>query len=314
MGDRRFGAVLVVGLTLAAAGPLAAQQQPQTSPAQPSIMNNEDQDVVPITPPPAKPLRHTHTQTAAQAKSTNPDLDTDDELAPSQLKQPVPAAVSEPGGAATRLPSHPAKHAASADPDPTAAAVAKPTAAARSAGPAGPHVVACSGAFSKDSSHLRLAMIFETKNVAFSDVDGDGGAKVPATVLFPNDPKRRLEVWWSDPAARRDTYLVVIGGHSAWTAPGGMKLGLTLAQLEKLNHKPFKLKGFDKDGIAKVSNWDGGVLADLPGGCKSGLSLRADPKTPADAIGALSADKEYSSADAAFRAVKPTVSEVLIGY
>jgi hypothetical protein len=277
-------------------------------------MNSEDQDVSPATPSPAKPPRHTHAQTAAQAKSTNPDLDTDDELAPSQLKQPMPAAVSEPGGAAARAPAHPAKHAASADTDPTAAAVAKPAAAARSAGPTGPHVVACSGAFSKDSSHLRLAMTFETKNVAFTDVDGDGGAKVPASVLFPNDPKRRLEVWWSNPAARRDTYLVVIGGQSTWTAPGGMKLGLTLAQLEKLNHKPFKLKGFDKDGIAKVSDWDGGVLADLPGGCKSGLSLRADPKAPADAVGALSADKEYSSTDAAFRAVKPTVSEVLIGY
>jgi len=308
------GIALVAFFALTVAGPLAAQQPPQTSSAQPSIMNSEDQDVSPATPSPAKPPRHTHAQTAAQAKSTNPDLDTDDELAPSQLKQPMPAAVSEPGGAAARAPAHPAKHAASADTDPTAAAVAKPAAAARSAGPTGPHVVACSGAFSKDSSHLRLAMTFETKNVAFTDVDGDGGAKVPASVLFPNDPKRRLEVWWSNPAARRDTYLVVIGGQSTWTAPGGMKLGLTLAQLEKLNHKPFKLKGFDKDGIAKVSDWDGGVLADLPGGCKSGLSLRADPKAPADAVGALSADKEYSSTDAAFRAVKPTVSEVLIGY
>jgi hypothetical protein len=305
---------LLACLTLAAAGPLAAQQPPQTSPAQPSIMSSEDQDVAPATPSPAKPPRHTHVQTAAQAKSTNPDLDTDDELAPSQLKQPMPAAVSEPGGGAARAPAHPAKHAASADPDPTAAAVAKPAAAAKSAGPTAPHVVACSGAFSKDSSHLRLAMTFETKNVTFADVDGDGGAKVPATVLFPNDPKRRLEVWWSNPASRRDTYLVVIGGQSTWSAPGGMKLGLTLAQLEKLNHKPFKLKGFDKDGIAKVSDWDGGVLADLPGGCKSGLSLRADPKAPADAVGALSVDKEYSSSDAAVRAVKPTVSEVLIGY
>ena len=157
-------------------------------------------------------------------------------------------------------------------------------------------------------------MTFDSKNVAFADVDASNGSKVPASVVFPNDPKRRLEVWWSNPAERRDTYLIVINGKSTWTAPGGMKLGLTLAQLEKLNHKPFKLKGFDKDGIATVSDWDGGALATIPGGCKSGLSLHADPKASADAVSQLSADKEFSSADADIRAAKPTVSEILIGY
>jgi hypothetical protein len=29
-----------------------------------------------------------------------------------------------------------------------------------------------------------------------------------------------------------------------------------LEQVEKLNHKPFKLKGFDKDGIATGTDWD----------------------------------------------------------
>jgi hypothetical protein len=132
--------------------------------------------------------------------------------------------------------------------------------------------------------------------------------------LFPNDPKRRLEVWWSDRATRSDIHLIVISGHSTWTAADGMRLGQTLEQVEKLNHKPFKLKGFDKDRIATVSDWDGGALATLAGGCNTGLSLRADPKAPAGAISALSADKEYSSSDPAIRAAKPTVSEILIGY
>jgi hypothetical protein len=41
--------------------------------------------------------------------------------------------------------------------------------------------------------------------------------------LFPNDPKRRLEVWWSDPTARKDIHLIVIGGQSTWAAPGGFR-------------------------------------------------------------------------------------------
>ena len=54
-------------------------------------------------------------------------------------------------------------------------------------------VVACSGTFAKDSSHLKLAMSFDSKNITFTDVEASDGSKVPASVLFPNDPKRRLE-------------------------------------------------------------------------------------------------------------------------
>ena len=177
-----------------------------------------------------------------------------------------------------------------------------------------PTVVACSGTFAKDSSHLKLAMFFESKNITFTDVEASDGSKVPASILFPNDPKRRLEVWWSNETARKDLHLIVIGGQSTWTAPGGLRLGQTLEQVEKLNHKPFKLKGFDKDGIATGSDWDGGLLATVAGGCKPGVSLRADAKASAEKIGELSADKEYSSSDPEIRATKPTVSEIVIGY
>jgi hypothetical protein len=224
----------------------------------------------------------------------NPDLDSDDQLAPSQMKQPVPGAVSQPAGGAS--------HA-------SAPAAVRHAGAPAAAG----HTVACSGTFAKDSSHLKLAMTYDSKNIAFTDVDANG-TKVPASVLFPKDPKRRLEVWWANPAARSDTYLIVINGKSDWSAPGGLRLGLNLPQLEKLNHKPFKLKGFDKDGNATVSDWDGGALSSLQGGCKSGVSLRADPKVAADTVAALAADKEYTSADPEMRAVKPAVSEILIGY
>jgi len=175
-------------------------------------------------------------------------------------------------------------------------------------------VVACSGTFAKDSSHLELVTAFKPKNITFTDVESSDGSKVPASILFPNDPKRRLEVWWSNRTTRSDIHLIVIGGQSTWTAPGGLRLGQTLEQVEKINHKAFKLKGFDKDRIATVSDWDGGELATLAGDCNAGLSLRADAKASAEKIGVLSADKEYSSSDPAIRATKPTVSEILIGY
>jgi hypothetical protein len=254
-------------LGLAGAGPLAAQQGP-----------------------------------AAPAVQPDPTLNAEDQLAPSQIKQKVPAAVAEPTGAA-HTPAHPVMHTATVT-QPAAPRPAPPSA----------HIVACTGIFAKDSNHLRLAMTFDYKNVTFAEVAADGGAKVQASIIFPNDPKRRLEVWWSNPANRSGTYLIDIKGKSTWGAPAGMRLGLTLAQLEKLNKKPFKINGFDKNGVATVSDWDGGALASLPGGCKSGVSLTADPKASPDAVSAMPADKNYSSSDPAFRSAKPTVSEILIGY
>jgi hypothetical protein len=66
-----------------------------------------------------------------------------------------------------------------------------------------------------------------------------------ASIIYANDPKRRLEVWWSDVDKRKDLYLIALNGSSTWTGPGGLRLGLSLADLEKLNRKPFKLRGFD---------------------------------------------------------------------
>jgi hypothetical protein len=240
----------------------------------------------------------------ASAQRRDPNIDPEDELAPSQMQQQMPGAVAEPTHG--KKAAHPAHRAATGD------AAAEP-AEKKPARPAPFRAVACNGAFAKDSSNIKLAQVFDAHNVTFSEVDAGSGAKTMASVLFPNDSRKRLEVWWSNPASRSGTYLIVINGQSGWTAPGGVRLGLTLAELEKLNHKPFKLKGF-KDNVAVVSDWDGGKLLDVAGGCKVAASVRADPKAAEDAVSALAADKEFSSSDEAVRAVKPTVSEILIGY
>ena len=306
MHRRLIEALLIAGLALGTTSSPWAQQR-QTTPAQPSIMTDEDENTAPS--PPANPLRRSRAQTAAPALQPDPNLDTDDQLAPSQVTQPMPAAVATPSGTPGHSTAPSAKHAVTENVAAPRAANGKQSRAATFS------AVACSGPFSKDSSNLKLAMIFDSRNVTFTDIDFNG-SKVGASILFPKDPKRRLEIWWSNSTNRSGTYLILINGQSTWGAPGGMRLGLTLAELEKLNHKSFKLKGFDKDkgNVATVSDWDGGALATLSGGCRSGVSLQANPKAAADAVTALPADHEYSSSDPALRAVNPTVSEILLGY
>jgi hypothetical protein len=241
-------------------------------------------------------------------QSGPPALNPEDELAPAQMQQPMPAPVPEPGAA----PQNP--------PRPSPAGAAKKRAEAKKPAPGGvtahaPRagsfrtVVECSGPFAKDSGMLALAVTYDSRNMIFTH-ETVQGTQVGVTVLFPKDPRRRLEVWWRN-SNRTGTYLIDIADKSIWTAPKGLRLGLTLEALEKLNKKPFKLSGFDDNDVASVVDWNGGELASLPGGCKAGVSVHAGAKT---ADSELPAKDQYSSDDPAMRALKPTVSEILLGY
>ncbi|MGO9398769.1 MAG: hypothetical protein ACLP19_13170 [Xanthobacteraceae bacterium] len=316
MHRRWIEAALLVSLATIIAGPVSAQKAQQLA-QQPSIMQ-EEQDTVPASPPPpAKPARSRKGK-PAPAFEHDPDLDAQDQFSPSQIQQPMPDAVAMPSGGG-RTGTHAAAHGTEAHGTEahgteTHGTDAEPGAVVRPSRTVKPNIVACSGVFAKDSSHAKLAMAFQSRNVAYTQVDASSGSKVMASVIYAKDPKRRLEVWWSKPASKSDTHLIVINGQSDWIAPGELHLGLTLAELENLNGKSFKLSGFDMDRVATLSDWNGGTLSALAGGCKVGISLRADPKTPASALSDLPADRGFTSSDAPLRAANPTVSEILVAY
>jgi hypothetical protein len=301
MHRRWIAAAVLAGLAIGSAGTLSAQQRQSFPAGQPSIMS-EEVDTAPA--PPAKPPRQ-RGQKPAAAFEHDPDLDAADQLAPSQVNQPLPGAVSMPSGGSQ---THTRAAAPGTDASLDAGTPVRPSR------PGKQHVIACDGVFGRDSSHAKLASAFQSRNVTFTQVDASSGGKVMASVLYAKSPKQRLEVWWSQPASRSDTHLIVINGQSDWVAPGELHLGLTLAELEQINGKPFKLSGFDKDHVAALSDWNGGQLGALTGGCKIGINLRAGPKTPSAAISDLPADRAFTSSDAALRAVNPTVSEILIAY
>ena len=274
----------LAGLTAAAAlgaWPALAQNQPPLSPDE-QISPRQVQTVPAVKPKPR----------TAPARSVSPA----DKPIPGDDAATAPRPSSPPAGATAAAP---------------AAAPGAPGAAPKSASAA--HAIACSGAFAKDSTHMKLMQAFQPKNVEYGEVAGPSGTKLNATILFPKDPKRHLEVLWQNEAARSDTSLIVITGQSTWTGPKGLKLGLTLAALEKLNGKAFRLSGFDQPDGSAVLDWQDGALASLPGGCKVGVKLAADRKAAAAAL-AAAAGKEFGSDDAAVRAVKPTVAEILLGY
>lgn len=242
---------------------------------------------------------------AVRAQQQQPPLAPGEEIAPHQVST-VPAA--RPRAAATRSIDPADNPSTTATTDPAA----MPRATPRRPMASSPSV-SCSGIFAKDSTHLKLAELVGANNIEFTDVGGAEGSKLNASVLYPKNPKRRLEVLWQNEPARSDISLIVITGQSQVRAPKGLRLGLTLAALEKINGRPFRLSGFDQPDGSRAIDWQAGALAVLPGGCQVGVKLKPDSKATPDALQAA-AGKEFLSNDPAVRALKPVIAEIVIGY
>lgn len=182
--------------------------------------------------------------------------------------------------------------------------------------PAAAHAdrIACEAPFGPDASHDGLEKAFGAENVTFETLDGTEGEEVATTVVFSNDPEKRLEVVWWDVDKRKGISNVTLVEGASWVFGNGLALGQSLAEIEKANGRPFDMNGFDWDYGGAVVDWKGGTLGVQPGGCTLGVFFMADDATPAEARDAVSGDQLFSSGDPKIKAVKPTVTVIYFGY
>lgn len=176
-----------------------------------------------------------------------------------------------------------------------------------------PLTIACSGPFAKDSSHARLQQTFGAQYVAIQKIDGAEGETFEASVLYRSVPDKRLEVTWMDDKKRSGLSSASVKKPSTWTGPEGIRIGMPLEEVAKINGQPFKLNGFEWDYGGYVVDLKG-KLASLPGGCA--MTLRFSPGMALDAKkhAGLIGEKKLSSSDAKLLAVKPMLVSWSVGY
>jgi hypothetical protein len=114
-------------------------------------------------------------------------------------------------------------------------------------------------------------------------------------VLFPHAPDWRTEVSFTDETmsrvARLTLHNIAKAGH--WNV-AGLTIGSSLAEVQKVNGKPFLVNDFASDGGGFVRNWKGGALSrPLPGNCRVAVRLGKDGA----ALDELPSDGEYISSD-----------------
>jgi hypothetical protein len=173
-------------------------------------------------------------------------------------------------------------------------------------------VVACTGAFAKGVTHASLVKAFGKPQVAFLDVGTGEGETAQASVVFPRDAARRIEVLWKNERARRDPAEIRTGVAAQWSTARGIRRGMTLAEIEALNGRPFELYGFGFDHGGTTLDWKGGALAQQPGNCT--LALRFSMREGADNAGIHGEERSFLSDDAAMRTAAPVVEAVTLMY
>ncbi|CAN5377655.1 hypothetical protein BH10PSE10_BH10PSE10_12500 [soil metagenome] len=174
--------------------------------------------------------------------------------------------------------------------------------------------LACDGPFGKDTTHAKLVAEFGAKNVAFKDVEVASNALTKASVIFDDDPTRRVVIYWKDNKARTKPAAISVEAPSTWTGPGSVRNGLTLRDMVKLNGEEFKIMGFGGIGGGEISGLKG-PFADVPGGCTLKIKLEpgiANPLPPRFA--SVTGDQYVASKNLVLRRVRPQVSQWSVNY
>jgi hypothetical protein len=174
-----------------------------------------------------------------------------------------------------------------------------------------PGTVACTDPFGRESTRLDLVRAFGAANVVDEQIDGPGGVAW-RTVIYPNDPRRRLEILWGDEENRRLLAAIWIRGESQWTGWRKVHIGMTLEEIEGLNGRPFRLIDFNNDGAGTVTSWQGGAMERIPGGCHFFVRFVPDDDVPSEAFDALVG--EFVSSDSKVRSLRLTVGEIYTTY
>lgn len=198
----------------------------------------------------------------------------------------------------------PAATAAAANTPATPAAPAPATTAASNDAPARPALAPVSdyvlpGALAPDLGVEQLRQLFGADNVAIDEhLPGAEGEEFRGVRLFDGDPTRRARVYFQDSEKLRGLSIVVVDEpRSRWRLDNGLKMGLKLSELARLNGKPLRFFGLDWDYGGIVSDWNGGALAPKDGDPvrrNARLGLAEDAPTQAKVP---AGDGEFSSDD-----------------
>lgn len=173
------------------------------------------------------------------------------------------------------------------------------------------------GPITAETTRAGLAALFGNENVQDRNLELSEGPDV-ATVIYGGDSSAALAVTWDK--ERVSTIHICYGtntGTCRWRTASGIRIGLPVRELEKLNGKSFQIAGYGFDGQGAVTSWRYGMLEEDPAACGH-LLVRLTPaaklegrtlsKQESSLMKQLQGDKSYSSGSLSILELNPIVS------
>jgi hypothetical protein len=173
------------------------------------------------------------------------------------------------------------------------------------------------GPITAATTRADLDTLFGTDNVREGSFDSSDVPEA-ATVVFGNDTSAALAVTWDKERASSihicfDTQT----GPCRWRTASGIRIGLPLLELQKLNGKTFQLAGYGFEGQGAVTSWRHGMLEEDSAACghlvvrltpSAELEGRPMSKQESNSLKQAHGDKPYSSGNPLILDLNPFVS------
>lgn len=183
------------------------------------------------------------------------------------------------------------------------------------------------GPITSSSSESDLIKIYGKQNITNEQIYlyNEGTETEIGTVIFSKYPMKKIKILWKDAKKKKFIKRVeLFGDRSYWKVAGGVTLGTSLKELERINGKAFTLWGLGWDAGGYIKSWQGGNLEKAFSGI---VNVRLDKIYSSNTQGKLIPDnistEEYnmilgekilSSDDKIIQKINPSVREIFINF
>lgn len=175
-----------------------------------------------------------------------------------------------------------------------------------------PVAVTCDGVFGPKSSDALVRETFGDENVETGLVYGVEGIEFEASTVYPNDPDRVMQFSWFDD--EKHEYLSSVELSPSQETPTGVKIGMTVAEVEAINGAPFTLGGFWWD-YGGGSTFETGALANPDEGCGFWIGFAPTEDYPQDLdVSAVSGEVTVPSSEPLLKTLDVRVQSINLGY
>lgn len=166
------------------------------------------------------------------------------------------------------------------------------------------------GPIFKNTSEEKLVSLFGPDNLKRGKVATIGAATEPCTYIFRETPDE-IAITWKDETRTKVKAVYISNLSGRWHSPSGIKVGMTLGDLAKLNEAPILFYGFAGDYSGTISDWKKGKISPATKGFYIVLHYDAS-KSSQEFLAQVKNEKVFNSNAEPFRHISVYVKRIVV--